>query len=495
MLPDGSGGAFVATRDTGAIQVEHISGEGGRSATLRGPLSSQWDLVLDGTGGFYLAWRDESQPNGRVHLSRHSNLGQQIWTMPLFETQGGNELLLGLAAGGSGDAYVGVFANSVLRLTRIQSDGQRPENWPSKGVLVDGGKFHARWLVEDGYGGIITGFSTDGFGSDSVLAQRFDSTGSRLWSWQAASNRFHEFQTQPDRIGGTFVTWLTPEPAVHVTHLAIDGEAVAGWPDSGLKVSCGGRVAFPDMSSCSDGSDGIFVVWSQTINNNDLYALHLEGDGSVAQGWTRCGNLVSRAEGNQDEAVCVPDGIGGVFIAWQDWRYYRSIEPFAVRLAPDGTLVSGWSAGGMSIASPVVAFELMAVPDGTGGALVAWSGSYSTIDAGGIQRIRGDGVYGPRLTETGQSSIRMSTPWPNPFESQLEFVIDLPRAERLSVSIRDVMGRRVATLKHPDIQHAGPNVIRWRGEDQGGSPASPGVYFIDVHSESGTRSKRVVKIR
>ncbi len=502
VLPDGSGGAFVATSDFSEVIVERFAEDGSHVEILRVPTSPQWAIDSDGSGGFFLAWRADVESNGRVNLSRYSDLGEQIWTMPVSAMQAGNEHLLGIVAGQGGDVYVGTYYNydeSVLRLMRINSEGLRPVDWPSEDLVVDGHGFDAWSFERDGSGGVVVGFSTWGTDIHRVLAQRFDSTGSRLWSWDASSDQLSGIRTHPDGTGGTFIAWVTPEPAVQVTHLAIGGETVAGWPDSGLRISCAGRVDLPEVSLCSDSSGGIFLAWAQNLDYNDVHALHLNGDGSVAPGWARCGNLVSRGEGNQDEAVCVPDGAGGVLIAWQDWRHYGngdgggSIEPFAVRLAADGTLVTGWSAGGMSIASPTVAFDLIVIPDGTGGALVGWSFTYNFV--GGLQHIRGDAVYGPRLTETGRPSIRMSTPWPNPFESRLEFVIDLPRAERLSVAVRDVMGRRVATLKHPDIQHAGPNTIRWRGDDEGGSPARPGVYFIEVHSESGVRSKRVVKIQ
>ena len=71
ILPDGIGGAFVATPDFRVLSVEHFAEDGGHVEILRTPSSPQWAIDSDGSGGFFLAWRAGVQPNGRINLSRY----------------------------------------------------------------------------------------------------------------------------------------------------------------------------------------------------------------------------------------------------------------------------------------------------------------------------------------------------------------------------------------------------------------------------------------
>ena len=498
MIADGSGGVFIASRVDSAIVIDHFDGNGDQlagSAPVPATPGVHF-LVSDGGQGFYLAWTAFGGPAHRVHLARYSDPEHVVWSTSVFEPRPQNDQTLkGLEAGLDSDVYVGIHestADGSIRIIRFRHDGERSATWPAQDVVARGRLLDSGWIEADGTGGVIAQFHSDG-----LLAYRFDSLGAQVWTWESPSYERPRFQTVPATHGGTFLQWITPERRIRLTLLGNDGITAAGWPDSGIDVACAAPSGIDEVSVCSDSTGGIYVVWPVMMNTTDLYAQHFRGDGSVAPGWEPCGNLVSGAPRYQDDAVCISDGTGGVVIIWQDWRYSRSsgsIEPFAVRLAGDGSLIAGWSPGGLSIASPTHVDYLSAVPDGTGGAVVAWE-PFHYLEPGGLQRVRGDGVYGPLMSQSNQRSIRIFPAWPNPFETHVSFVIELSNAEPLSVAIRDVMGRRVVTLKHPDVQHAGPHTIRWNGVDEGGSPAHPGVYFIDVHTRTGTRSKRIVKIQ
>ncbi len=117
----------------------------------------------------------------------------------------------------------------------------------------------------------------------------------------------------------------------------------------------------------------------------------LAGFSPLRAQWTEDGFGVCRAVGEQADCVIASDGSGGSIIAWRDLRDGSAHKIFAQRLDACGNPL--WSPGGIPICSAVFnQFQPAIVPDGAGGAIIAWedhrSGGYDDIyaqrvDAGG----------------------------------------------------------------------------------------------------------------
>lgn len=103
--------------------------------------------------------------------------------------------------------------------------------------------------------------------------------------------------------------------------------------------------------------------------------------------WDPTGNQLSNATGNEDIKAMVPDGTGGAYLAWID------LQDFGPRLARvqrvDRRGDARWAAGGVALAA-VETQSVDAAGDGEGGVLVAWAAGSSTNDVY-VQRFAADG--------------------------------------------------------------------------------------------------------
>src|SRR5262249_3423658 len=126
----------------------------------------------------------------------------------------------------------------------------------------------------------------------------------------------------------------------------------------------------------------------------DLYAQRVNGAG-VPQ-WTPGGVPVCTANAGQFLTTVVPDGAGGVIVAWEDDRHLTTggVDIYAQRVNGAGGVQ--WMADGIPVcvASDDQVFPVL-VADGGGGAVVAWH-DYRDYATSGVdvyaQRVNGAGV-------------------------------------------------------------------------------------------------------
>jgi peptidase C25-like protein len=108
----------------------------------------------------------------------------------------------------------------------------------------------------------------------------------------------------------------------------------------------------------------------------------------------------------------------------------------------------------------------------------------TTLDASGV-----------REGKTVSPSLRIVSARPNPFNGQLEAVINAGFRSRVRVSIFNVAGRLVRNLGEFDAGGTGTISVRWDGSLGNGRPAASGVYFVTAKSGVRTSTARVVLMR
>jgi hypothetical protein len=118
--------------------------------------------------------------------------------------------------------------------------------------------------------------------------------------------------------GEVFVVWDDDRNggnnhSIFCQRLTASGEIAAGWPADGKLV-----VGTPELgidAALSDGSGGLYVVYEMFIDQSDLYAQHLNGNGDPVAGWPAGGRVIQGGPGNQQLASAALDDSGGVFIS------------------------------------------------------------------------------------------------------------------------------------------------------------------------------------
>ena len=212
----------------------------------------------------------------------------------------------------------------------------------------------------------------------------------------------------PDGSGGAYIVWRDVRDAsddVYLQRVTVEGSIAPGWPLSGLPV-CTAPESQVDYLVLRDELGGVLVAWTdyrdQTVTGTDIYAQRILPDGSLAPGWQVNGMPVTRLPGIQFAPLVAPDGAGGVFVTWYD---LNTSDIYLQHLGPTGEVAPGWPPDGLPISTlPAFQGAPQVVPDGAGGALLAW----------GDLRDGTRDLYAQRVTAAGQvlwagDGVRMLT--------------------------------------------------------------------------------------
>ncbi|MDX1421406.1 MAG: hypothetical protein R3181_15680 [Rubricoccaceae bacterium] len=124
------------------------------------------------------------------------------------------------------------------------------------------------------------------------------------------------------------------------------------------------------------------------------------------------------------------------------------------------------------------------VPSVTGDTLFV-----SDYNTDAVRLIIRSGVTAAEPDEAGGAGSALLPPSPNPFagETAVRFRLDVP--QRVTLSVFDGLGRRIATLTDRDWP-AGSHALPFSGE---GLP--PGAYLVRLDAETGTDSVRLTRAR
>jgi len=296
-------------------------------------------------------------------------------------------------------------------------------------------------IASDGVGGALITWSDFRNGTNySVYAQRLDSMGNRLWGNDGititiGTRNQTVLEMASDALGGAFVVWEEwqgyPDNDVNLFAQRIDNRGNLLWSTPVTITAAPNEQYYGD--SASDGAGGFVVTWSDLRDtaNPNIYAQRISASGVIL--WTPDGVLVSPDPALQRPGYIVGDGTGGAYIAWYDFRSNaHRADVYMQRLTPIGTrawefdlpvianydhaegpndLISDGNRGVILIASRYIdgavetdilaqrvnsAGELLwgtepvnvtpwetqqdfavAVPDGEGGAYIAWIDKYT----------------------------------------------------------------------------------------------------------------------
>ncbi|HXP53063.1 MAG TPA: T9SS type A sorting domain-containing protein, partial [Bacteroidia bacterium] len=77
--------------------------------------------------------------------------------------------------------------------------------------------------------------------------------------------------------------------------------------------------------------------------------------------------------------------------------------------------------------------------------------------------------------------------YPNPFTDRSFISYNLPEAEKVSVSVCDIMGQKVATLVDDEMQSAGYHQLYFKG-------AAAGIYILNIQAGKNSITKKLVQV-
>lgn len=223
-------------------------------------------------------------------------------------------------------------------------------------------------VIGNGQGDAIVAW---GFGD--IRAQRINPSVQELWGTGGllvcnAPNGQSAPVAARDDLGGAFIAWLDSRSGTqHVYAQRVDGAGQSQWMTNGLPV-CTAIQSKSNVVITADGAGGALIAWVdfRAGSNPDIYAQRVASDGTMA--WAGDGAAVCVAAGNQLEPQIVPDGTGGAYVAWVDGPVgQQSRHIFAQRITSGGN--RAWTARGVDLGGNN-SYTLRLLPDGVGNAWV-----------------------------------------------------------------------------------------------------------------------------
>ncbi len=357
--------------------------------------------VSDGAGGAIVVWMDARSGNWDLYAQRISAAGAVRWTaggVPIC-TAAGNQLYPVIVTDGAGGALVAWpdYRSGICSVYAQRISGEGTVQWTTDGIALSNTTAiqESPALASDGAGGAIIAWEDQRGGSYDIYAQRISASGSVQWAGNGVA-----LCTSPgdqwaaaivsDGAAGAIVTWVDGR-TLSVTAYAqrISAGGTPQWTANGVSL-CSVSTFTYGPAIASDDAGGAIIAWHDHHTGTwNVYAQRVSSVGALQ--WAAAGvTICSAAVDEFGPTAVVPDGSGGAVLAWHDTRTDAG-DVYAQRISSGGTVQ--WTANGVALCSATgTQSNLRAAPDGVGGAIVAWQDGRNVVDYD---------VYAQRISAAG----------------------------------------------------------------------------------------------
>jgi len=374
--------------------------------------------VADDRGGMYVVWTDNRTCGySAVYVQRVTGSGSvaAAWPdlgMPV-SLQTSAQGSAAATTDGSGGVIVvwedGRLGGERLYAQRIVPDAARL--WTSEGIAVcdAGGDQVNSVILSDGEGGVFVAWMDTRRGLNDgpphyhqlydLYAQHLNGSGTRTWPSTGDSVATNALVAAApglatDGSSGVLVTWFDRRGPAYFQHL--DAAGAGHLVYDGVAIPgrfLGGTDAGVGLV-VPDGAGGMispFMYGPDT--QGDLFAQRVDSTGTLV--WPLNGVLVASAPFDQRPNTIIPDGGGGAYIAWHDLRNGQDWDVYLQRITSTGAAAPGWPQNGFAVCTPP-GFQIYPrlIPDSAGGCVLAWYDARNTATAYDIyaQRITAQGT-------------------------------------------------------------------------------------------------------
>lgn len=236
-------------------------------------------------------------------------------------------------------------------------------------------------IISDNNGGAIIVWEDSLNNYWDVSAQRISATGTLLWATSGVGvctspNTQNNPKIEMDGVGGAIITWQDKRNNADYDIYAqrLDNAGNALWTLNGV-VICNAVNTQNNPRIESDGLNGALIGWTDKRNatDNNIYAQHINASGTVQ--WTTNGVLICGATNNQSALDIKYIGAAGLVLVWKDNRTSTN-EIYTQLVSLSG--VNQLTTNGILISNGSKAINPNAISDGAGGAIIAWQDSSSS---------------------------------------------------------------------------------------------------------------------
>jgi hypothetical protein len=538
------------------------------------PLCTATDLqsfpqaVSDGNGGAIIVWWD--MRNGRdndLYAQRIDAAGNLLWAsqgVPVC-TEAGEQTWVAAVSDGAGGAIItwqdarACSTCEDIYAQRIDGNGNRLWNaMGAGGILICGASLPQsmpRIISDDLQGAIIVWpDERNSYGAD-LYAQRVSAAGIPLWTANGVPvSTAPVMQERPrmisDGVSGAYIVWQDGRTGgsayynIYVQHLDRDGApllAVNGlaictapenqlWPEIDSDGSGGAIIAWSDHRGTdydtyaqrllstgaiawtpdgvpvsiypseqmdpyvvSDEQGNTIVIWRDArAGNSDLYAQRLDRNG--VRLWHDTDVPICTAAGHQITPAMIPDGLGGAIMAWEDPRDGDDDDDIYVQRVDSGGTPLWAENGTVMCSAPSEQRRVSLAPDASHGAIVTWQDNREPTSTSWD-------VYAQSSSFLPQSGAPQATAatalvgelYPNPCGSTAWIPFTLERTGAVSLRVYDAAG---VLVRHIGAGVLGParHRLEWDGRNDQGRLVASGTYFCVVGGPGLQNVRRVVRL-
>ena len=179
----------------------------------------------------------------------------------------------------------------------------------------------------------------------------------------------------------------------------------AEWVQDGVPLcSSDGNQSYGYIAS--DDAGGAIITWPEVrydIIYSDIFAQRIDCDGNIL--WNADGVPICTVPETQMDPYIIPDGSGGAVIAWRDYRN-GDYDIYAQRVDGDGNVL--WTPDGVAVSvARFGQYAPMMVSDGAGGFYICWWDDRTASRQVRCNRLNSDGTlaWGP------DGIVVRDTPW------------------------------------------------------------------------------------
>lgn len=402
LAPDGAGGVIVTWQDYRPgdfdIYAQRLDADGSVRWTANGVAlcTAGGDqkfpqIAADGAGGAYVIWKDFRSGAYDIYAQHLNAQGQALWEANgrlICNATGTQQdpVLVSDGADGVIMAWRDFRGGALARLYGQHLDGQGQPLWAAGGQPLFGvnGQYDTAILTDGAGGAFLVCYDYRSGAGWDIYGQRVNGAGTLLWGTNgvslcnASGNQYYP-QLISDGAGGILATWWDERaatgPDIYATRLTGAGALAGGWPANGRAICTAPWEQFsPTLTT--DGANGAIISWYDQRDAIEVYAQRVLADGTV--GWAADGVRLCTTAGAWP--VVAPDEAGGALVAWYGTPGNTGLDISAQHVTGTGTFYSGWSATGSPVSvAPNDQYKPTILPDGSGGAFIAWTDGRSDV--------------------------------------------------------------------------------------------------------------------